>query len=188
MSTFGIVLDVTRSLTGGLDAAYAADPLTAALSGQIFTESPATNGAGQNQRKISFWPYRITRDEFVSNEPLVPIGSTLLGIPPLMVEIWYLVTPMTGSGDLDQLALEKALEYVYDLEGPLVVNGVETRTRVTFETPGADELFRLWSAMDTPYALACVFCARSVAIDSLRPPQRASRVLERYDRYQRVGP
>lgn len=188
MSTFGIVRDVTRTFASGLDVAYAAEPLTAALSGQIFPESPASDGAGQNQKKISLWPYRLSRDEFLSNAPLQPLGPTLLGIPPLIVDVWYLLTPMSGSGDLDQLAIEKALEFVYDLQGPMTVDGIPTSTRLTFETPGADELFRLWSAMDTPYALSCIFCARSVAIDSLRAQQSANRVLERYDRYATVQP
>jgi hypothetical protein len=187
VSAFGIVFETTRALTDGLQDALFADPLTRPLASQIVTLPPTAGDAGAEGKKISFWPYRITRDEFVSNEPLVPLGPELLGYPPLIVDVWYLLTPITGSGDSDQLVIEKALEYVYDLDGPLVVNGAQTRTRMTFETPGSDELFRLWSAMDTAYALSAVFCARSIAIDSLRPPQRASRVIERYDRYVRMG-
>ena len=187
MSAFGIVFETTKALTGGLKDALNADPLTQAFATQIITLPPTVKDAGADGKKISFWPYRITRDEFVSNEPMVPLGTDLLGFPPLIVDVWYLLTPVTGSGDNDQLVIEKALEFVYDLAGPLVVNGAQTRTRVTFETPGNDELFRLWSAMDAAYALSCVFCARSVAIDSLRPPQRADRVIERYDRYVRMG-
>jgi hypothetical protein len=92
---------------------------------------------------------------------------------------------VTGSGDSDQLLLEKTLQYAYDL-GPLALD--DGRTNLTFETPGSDELYRLWSALDIPYALSSVFCARHVAIDSLRPPQRAGRVIERFDRYVRVSP
>ena len=187
MSAFGIVFDTTKTLIKGLHDALFADPATALFANQIMTLPPTSADAGTEGKKISFWPYRITRDEFVSNEPLVPLGPDLLAYPPLIVDVWYLLTPITGSGDSDQLVVEKALEYVYDLDGPLVVNGIQTRTRLTFETPGTDELFRLWSAMDAAYALSCVFCARSVAIDSLRPPQRAARVIERYDRYVRMG-
>jgi hypothetical protein len=183
VSAFGIVRDVTSALAAGLAHAFDLDPLTSGFSSMIFTASPASDGAGENLNKFSLWPYRITRDEFVSNEPLIPIGPSLLGIPPLMVDVWYLATPMSGSGDNDQLLLEKTLEYVYDV-GPLSVG--ERQTTVTFETPGSDELLRLWSAMDIPYALSCIFTARSIAIDSLRPPQRADRVVERYARYERA--
>ena len=133
---------------------------------------------------MSFWPYRVERDEFLSNPSLVPIGTALLGIPSLKVDIWYLVTPMTGSGDSDQLLLEKTLQYLYDV-GPIAL-GSDTPI-ITFETPGADELFRLWSALDIPYALSSVFVARHVSIDSLRPPQRAARIVERYDQYVTIG-
>jgi hypothetical protein len=186
MSAFGIIKHLTDSLIAGLNTAFGADPLTAPFAGMIFPDSPAAAGAGTSQKKgLSFWPYRIERDEFVGNEGPVPLGSTLLGIPPLLVDVWYLATPVTGSGDSDQLLLEKTLQYIYDL-GTVVLD--DDRTKVTFETPGVDELFRLWSALDFPYALSSVFCARHVAIDSLRPPQSAVRVIERFDRYVRVQP
>jgi hypothetical protein len=185
MSAFGVIKDLTDSLVVGLNAAFAADPLTSAYANLIFTESPASPGAGTNTKKgLSFWPYRVSRDEFVNDQRLVPLGPTMLGIPPLVVDVWYLLTPMTGSGDADQLLLEKSLQYFYDL-GPIGVG--DDRPIVTFETPGSDELFRLWSAMEIAYALSCVFVAHHVAIDSLRDPQRAGRVIERYDRYVRIG-
>lgn len=186
MSAFGIVKHLTDVLVAGLNDAFDGDPLTKPFVNTIFSDSPASPGAGTNQKKgLSFWPYRITRDEFVANEPPIPIGASLLGIPPLLVDVWYLATPMTGSGDADQLLLEKALQYMYDA-GPLAL-GSDT-ARITFETPGTDELFRLWSALDIPYALSSVFSARHVAIDSLRPPQRAGRVIERFDRYVQMHP
>lgn len=186
MSAFGIVKHLTDSLIAGLNTAFGEDPLTAPFTGMIFPESPAAAGAGTNQKKgLSLWPYRIARDEFIGNVGVLPLGPTLLAIPPLLVDVWYLATPVTGSGDSDQLLLERTLQYIYDL-GPLALD--EDSTTVTFETPGTDELFRLWSALDIPYALSAVFCARHVAIDSLRPPQRAGRVIERFDRYVRIGP
>lgn len=185
MSAFGIIKDLTDGLVAGLNLAFSNDPLTHAFAGMIFTESPASPGAGTGmQAGMSFWPYRIERDEFVSDPSPVPLGASLLGTPPLCVDVWYLVTPMTGSGDSDQLVLEKTLQYIYDL-GPLSLG--TDRPQVTFETPGADELFRLWSALDIPYALSCVFTARHVSIDSLRPPQKAARIVERYTEYQTIG-
>jgi hypothetical protein len=185
VSAFGVIKHLTDTVVAGLNAAFGEDPLTAPFAGLIFTESPAAAGSGTNQKKgMSFWPYRIERDEFVSNPALVPIGPTLLGIPPLMVDVWYLVTPATGSGDSDQLLIEKTLQYLYDL-GPVYLG--QDNPQITFETPGADELFRLWSALDIPYALSCVFVARHLAIDSLRPPELASRIVERYNQYSQVG-
>lgn len=186
MSAFGVVKHLTDALVFGLNAAFSADPLTSPFAGTIFTDSPAASGAGSgNKNGMSFWPYRIERDEFLSNPSLIPIGTSLQAVPPLMVDIWYLITPMTGSGDSDQLLLEKTLQYLYDV-GPVPL-GDDTPI-ITFETPGADELFRLWSALTIPYALSCVFTARHVAINSLRPPQRAGRIVERYDRYVKIGP
>jgi hypothetical protein len=185
MSAFGVVKLLTDSLIKGLSDAFQAEPLTSAYASHIFRESPAEAGAGASQKKgLSFWPFRITRDEFVANEPFVALGPSLLGVPPLLVDVWYLATPTTGSGDSDQLVMEKTLQYFYDL-GAVALDGVDAR--VTFETPGSDELYRLWGALEIAYALSCVFCARHVAIDSLRPPERADRVVERYDHYQRAG-
>jgi hypothetical protein len=185
VSAFGVIKHLTDAIVAGLNAAFADDSATASYANLIFKESPAAAGSGTSQKQgMSFWAYRIERDEFLSNPALVPIGSSLLGIPPLMVDVWYLVTPATGHGDTDQLLLEKTLQYLYDA-GPIFLG--QDDPKVTFETPGADELFRLWSALDIPYALSCVFVARHVAIDSLRPPERASRIVERYDRYVTIG-
>lgn len=185
MSAFGVIKHLTDALIYGLNAAFADDALTSGFSGMIFTESPAIAGSGVAQKKgMSLWPYRVQRDEFQGDPSLVPQGSALLAIPPLRVDVWYLVTPMTGSGDSDQLLLEKTLQYIYDV-GPIALG--EDTPVVTFETPGADELFRLWSALDFPYALSCVFTAKHVSIDSLRPPQSAARIVERYDRYVTIG-
>jgi Pvc16 N-terminal domain len=184
VSAFGVIKHVTDVLIAGINAAFDADSLTKPYVNTVFSDSPATPGAGTNAKKgLSFWPYRVTRDEFVSNEPLIPVGTSLLSIPPLRVDVWYLATPMTGSGDADQLLLEKTLQYVYDTEA--LDLGTDT-ARITFETPGTEELFRLWSALDIPYALSSVFCARHVSIDSLRALQRAARVIERFDRYVRT--
>lgn len=186
MSAFGVIKHLTDSLVFGLNAEFAADTLTAPFNGMIFSESPASSGAGANAKKgLSFWPYRVSRDEFVGNQARVPLGSSLLGVPPLVVDVWYLATPMTGSGDSDQLLLEKTLQYVYDL-GTLTLG--DNDAIVTFETPGSDELFRLWSSLESAYALSAIFCARHVAIDSLRPAERAGRVIERFDRYRRLIP
>jgi hypothetical protein len=185
VSAFGVVKHLTDTLVFGLNAAFADDPLTKPFEGTIFTESPASTGAGTGTKiGLSFWPYRIQRNEFTSDPSLLAIGASLLGIPPLCVDVWYLVTPMTGSGDSDQLLLEKTLQFIYDL-GPVPLGGDDPI--VTFETPGADELFRLWSALDVPYALSSVFVAQRVSIDSLRQPQRGARIVERYDRYLRIG-
>jgi hypothetical protein len=185
MSSFGIIKDLTDALVAGLNHAFSGEPLTAPFVGMIFSDSPAAPGAGTGaQTGMSFWPYRVERDEFVSDPSPVALGSSLLGTPPLCVDVWYLVTPMTGSGDSDQLLLEKTLQYIYDL-GPVSLGS--DQPSVTFETPGTDELFRLWSALDIPYALSCVFTARHVSIDSLRPPQRAARIVERYTQYQTAG-
>ena len=186
MSGFPIIKAVTDQLIAGLSASFAADPLTAPFAAQIFSDSPASTGAGTgNKQGVSFWPYRISRDEFLYDPSLTPVGSTELAIPPLMVDIWYLVTPMTQHGDKNQLLIEKALQFVYDL-GPLHVIGTDDAD-VTFETPGQDELFRLWSALNIPYQTSCVFVARHVAIDSTRKPLKAGRVIERFDRYVRIG-
>jgi hypothetical protein len=185
VSAFGVIKHLTDTLVSGLNLAFSSDPLTAPFSGMIFTESPASPGSGVgSQTGMSLWPYRIERDEFVSNPSPVPIGSSLLGVPPLRVDVWYLVTPMTGSGDSDQLLIEKTLEYMYDV-GPIQL-GTDDPV-VTFETPGADELFRLWSALDIPYALSCVFTARHVTIDSLRPPVPSARIVQRYTEYETIG-
>jgi len=187
VSAFGIIKLLTDQILSGLNLALAAQPET---SGIPVPHNPTSEGPGTMlaasppKQGFSIWPYRITRDEFVSNEPLRPIGPSLLQIPPLKVDVWYLCTPLTGNIEYDVLLLEKAHQYFYDLGSAAVGNDTVT---VTFETPGSEELYRVWSALDTPYALSSIFVARYVEIDSARSQIPAGRVIERYDRYVQMA-
>jgi Pvc16 N-terminal domain len=189
VSAFGIVKLLTDQLIVGLNAAFASQPETNGIpvAHNATAEGPATMlSASPPRQGFSVWPYRITRDEFVSNEPFRQIGPALLQVPPLKVDLWFLCTPLTGNVEYDMWLLEKAHQYFYDL-GTLAV-GSDSIT-VTFETPGSEELYRLWSALETPYVLSSVFVARHLEIDSARAQIPASRVIKRYDRYtQMVGP
>ncbi|MBV9271016.1 MAG: DUF4255 domain-containing protein [Candidatus Eremiobacteraeota bacterium] len=184
MSAFPIIKGLTDLLIAGLSATFTSDPFTAPYSAMIFSDSPASSGAGTGTKQgLSFWPYRIVRDEFVADPSLVSLSATQFVIPPLRVDVWYLATPMTGAGDKDQLLVEKTLQYVYDV-GPVALG--DNDAVIAFETPGQEELFRLWSALDMPYALSCVITARHVAIDSMRKPIKGAHVIERFDRYTRM--
>ena len=187
MSAFGIVKDLTESLITGLNDAFKAQPeinFPQAPPHVATSEGPATMlAAGPPKQGVSIWPYRFTRDEFVSNEGPRAIGTSILQIPPLKVDIWYLCTPLTTNFDYNQLLMEKIHQYMYDLGIFTLLNDTIS---VTFETPGNDELYQLWSALETPYVLSSIFVARYLEIDSARSQLPAQRVIERYDRFEPV--
>src|SRR5262245_16627631 len=78
-------------------------------------QTPAEMVQGNNDEGVSFWLYRVIRDEERLNDPARRISPTQLRPPPLPVRLHYLATPLTnrtnqGDPDTEQYVLGKILQ------------------------------------------------------------------------------
>jgi len=188
MSNFLAIQAVSEALRDVLWEQYVADPVIRPIVGSqaaISFKNP-TETARDSANRLSFWLYHVTENEFVKNRPLVrgpEPGS--LRIPPMAVNLYYLVTPFAQTGEADQMLLGKTIQTMYDnaiillrrTTGP-AEDWITEELRVVFCRLTLEELTRVWEALREPYRLSVCYEVRVTRVDSQRILDHA-RVIER---------
>lgn len=183
MSGYLAVNTVSRALRRILATAFEVDPMVNSLVGGedgIVFSNP-TETARDPSKHLSLWLYRITENEFVKNLPAPPEPDPRHHrISPLALDLSYLITPFTTSGENDQVLLGKTMQVLHD-NGIVYVrdqlNAVVDEIRVVFCRLPLEEVTRIWEALQEPYRLSVCYLVRVIRIDSTRLDED-SRVLE----------
>lgn len=184
MAGYQIIYDVSLRLRSLLWAGMQPD---AALLGftsvtNIALEPPLTAGGDANKR-LSLWLYQIVENEFTKNRTTQRTANDEEQLAPLTVNLLYLLTPMSGSVDANQLMLGRAMQILHDNARTVVdnVGGGQTVTEeisISLYRRTLEELTRIWDALREPYRLSVCYEVRLTRIDSNRRI-RAGRVGER---------
>jgi hypothetical protein len=151
-------------------------------------QTPAELMANDGEEGVSFWLYRVVRDEERTNDPARRISPTQLRPPPLPVRLHYLVTPITnrvnaGDPDTEQYALGKIMQLFHskpsfrgaDLRGQFA--GTEAELFVRLETLSLEEITRVWEGLSGSYQLSVSYEVTFVDIDAALEPQSITPVL-----------
>lgn len=154
---------------------------------QVWLQTPAEMRQNQGQEGLSFWLYRVTRDEERLNDPARRISPTELRPPPLPMRLHYLCTPMTnranqGDPETEQYVLGKVLQLFHthpvfrggDLRDQFI--GTSAELFVRLETLSLDEITRVWEGLDGSYQLSVSYEVSFVEIDAALEPERISPV------------
>ena len=174
MSEYGVLAAVSEALREILWTAYEVDPVInpgiVASDSEIVFSNP-TITAQDSANKLSLWLYQVCENEFLKNDPPPRANGDTLGFTPLPLNLSYLLTPMTSSGEADHLLLGKSLQVLYDnaivlLRDP--VSGVFEELRIILGRRTLEELTRIWEALQEPYRLSVTYEVRVTRIDSLR--------------------
>lgn len=182
MSDYGVLAAVSRALREVLWEAYDPDPVINPIvgsEGAIVFSNP-TVAARDSANRLSLWLYQVTENEFLKNEPPERVNDSLR-FTPLALNLSYLVTPMSSSGEADHLLLGKSMQVLYDnaivlLRDP--VSDVFEELRIVFARLSLEELTRIWESLQEPYRLSVAYQVRVTRIDSLRTLP-AVRVIDR---------
>ncbi|QUQ65645.1 DUF4255 domain-containing protein [Kutzneria sp. CA-103260] len=172
MSGYLALNTVSRSLRRILAAAYEADPMVNSLvngeNGIVF--SNPTETARDPSKHLSLWLYRITENEFMKNIPAVAEPNRNQSRPsPLALDLSYLVTPFTSSGENDQVLIGKTMQVLHDNSSVYVrdqLNAVIDEVRVVFCRLPLEEVTRIWEALQEPYRLSVCYLVRVFRVDS----------------------
>ena len=137
---------------------------------------------------ISFWLYRVIRDEERLNDPARRVSLTELRPPPLPLRLHYLVTPITsrlnaGDPETEQYALGKVMQLFHskplfrgaDLQQQLAGTAAELFVRL--ENMSLDDITGVWEGLNGSYQLCVSYEVSLVDIDAALEPQRVSPVL-----------
>jgi hypothetical protein len=159
---------------------------------QITLEPPSklVKDTEPESNALSLYLYRVAENPEMKNRPLEVADAHRQVYPPLALNLYYLITPVTNSTDNDHTVLGKALQILYRysiLNGSLlkgVLAGTDLQLKIILNPISLDELSNLWSAFLRPYRLSVSYEVKVVFIDSERETS-GERILERR---LKVGP
>jgi hypothetical protein len=189
MSNYGIIRDVTlemrRRIHAALVTASDADFGLSTPETDITLSAPGDNLT--NSPQLSLYLYHIEQDGHLRNQPHLAAGANGLRLPPLSLQLRYLVTPLGDEEDLNHLMLGRILQRFHDepslqsLDGTPLDNSFGANSpelRLILETLPLEQLAEIWHALDAGYRLSVAYQVRIVTIDSDQGVTDAKRVLE----------
>jgi hypothetical protein len=125
-------------------------------------------------RSLSLYLYRVTENPELKNRPREPIDDSRVRLPPLCLNLFYLVTALTGSSENDHRLLGKVMQVFYD---NAIVKGAALRAplrpdhdelRIILHPVSLEDLTKLWTGFMRPYHLSIAYEVKVIAVDSLR--------------------
>jgi Pvc16 N-terminal domain len=168
--------EISAALRRLLAREYAADLSLKSIVGDapesVITFSNPTDARRDATNRLSLWLYQITENEHVKNAAPTPNGNgTANHLPPMALNLFYLMTPLTTSGENDQQLIAKSMQVLYDNAVVMVRNAdnlVAEELRIIFCRIELEQLTRIWEALQEPYRLSICYQVRVAHIDSLR--------------------
>jgi hypothetical protein len=110
----------------------------------------------------------------MKNRQLEPQNDSLLKYPPLFLNLFYLITPLTKSAENNHRLLGKVMQIFHDkgivkdseLKG--VLENTDTELRLILNPISMEDITKLWSSFLRPYHLSVSYEVKVVEIDSER--------------------
>jgi hypothetical protein len=180
---------VTSTIRVLLERAVQQDP---ALTSTVITTKPPGTARGTNRgRQLNIFLYEVRPNAaFWNGNP----HAAPAVFPPLALNLYYLLTAYADDRDDEdassQQILGRALSTLHDhpllgageiqnaLAGSDLENQIE-RVRITFQVLTNEDIWKLWSAFQTPFRLSAAYEASVVLIDSTRAAPAVLPVLKR---------
>ena len=136
---------------------------------------------------LSVYLFRVLENADLRNGPQFAAPAPDYQYPPLVLNFYYLITPLTNSAVNDQMLLGRTMQVLYDhatlrgsdLQGMLRTNAEELR--VTLSPTSLEDVTKLWCAFLRPLRLSVVYEVRAVVIDSERVTRMEPVVVKRLE-------
>ncbi len=174
MSGYTILSAVTKALQSILLEGFLQQPPLAAMvpNDSVIVFANPTETARNSSNRLSIWLYRVTENEFVKNQPPVRAnGGHALTMPPLALNLHFLITPFGDSPEASLLLLGEVMQALYDNAIVIIKDdndGVFEELRIMMSRLTLEELTRVWEALIEPYRLSICYEVRVMHIDSQR--------------------
>ena len=165
-------------------------------SDSIVLLSPADE-IGQDVR-LSLRMYHIVENPYMRNQVVSNIHPNELQYPPLVLDLYYLLTSYSSNSDLTERTLEehkilgKAMRIFYDnaiLSGSILRGGLSESNeelRITLNQMALTDLTGIWQAMpNQQFKPSLSYHVTPITIDSRRKTS-TTRVKERNLRYYQI--
>jgi hypothetical protein len=140
------------------------------------------------EKDLSIWLYQVSVDPHLRNRSNLRTATDGQRIPPLPLELTYLLTPLHIDEEANQTTLGRALQILYDNAIlKLSAKNVVEDLHLSICQRSIQELADVWEALQKPYRLSICFEVRSVNLDSERE-EAAGRIAERETALATVAP
>jgi hypothetical protein len=127
---------------------------------------------GNDSVGLSVYLYRIMEDPIVKNQfPVAGRGSRARK-PPLMLNLYYLVTPLLADPTDRHRVIGKVMQVLYDRAALPVIDKAATtdappdEVRVILNPVTLEETTRVWQALEMSYRLSVCYLIRVAVVDS----------------------
>ena len=130
---------------------------------------------GGTANTVSLFLYQILENPHLKNEEGIRVNDAQLQVPPLVLDLFYLVTPYSEDKTQEKYILGKVMQIFYDhailagtvLQGSLA--GADEELRLVAHPLSLDDLTKIWSAFqEVAYRLSVAYLVTPVRIDSAR--------------------
>lgn len=129
-----------------------------------------------NPNKVSIFLYQISESAYLKNqEPYRIDHSVLRRLPPLTLDLSYLVTPYSADKTDEKIILGKVMQIFAEnaiLSGTMLqgaISGTDEEMRLYLNPISLDDLTKVWSAFqDVAYRLSVCYLVTPVNIDPIR--------------------
>ncbi len=143
---------------------------------QITNEPPfkLIKNTDPDEDSLSIFLYRVAENGDLKNRQLQPVNLNTLRYPPLCLNLFYLITPLTNSTENDHILLGKTMQVIYDnstLKGSAlqgVLQSAADELRIILNPLSFEDQSKLWTAFMRPLRLSLSYEVKIVFIDSRR--------------------
>jgi hypothetical protein len=176
VSDYTVIAEAGGALVSVLWDAIRVDPVVNALipnQANISLRSPYDLRA-DNSVRLSLYLYRILEDPYTKNQVPQPAGTRRLRDAPLTLDLFYLVTPLVGPPEEQQIVLGKVMQVFHDraiLQGTDLTPGMAAageELRIVLNPVSLEETAEVWQALEMSYRLAVCYAVRVAILDSTR--------------------
>ncbi|HHN64070.1 MAG TPA: DUF4255 domain-containing protein [Nitrospirae bacterium] len=191
MADFTVIGDVGETLKRLLES----DDLWSGISPKpdITLKSPyEIKEDSGSPNKVSIFLYHVEQNSYMRNLEPERVDEETLKMPPLTLDLYYLVTPYSDDKTQEKTILGKVMQIFHDntiLTGPVLYGSLaleDMALKLFFNPISIDDMTKLWSAFqDTPYRLSVTYLVTPVRIDSTKEID-VKRVLSREDIYSEI--
>jgi hypothetical protein len=177
MSGYAVIKDVGETLRELLKAGMRGDSVLAPIidiETLVTLEGPPSliKDTQPEVNHLSVFLYRVIEDGDMKNRRPERVDANMLKPPPLSLDLFYLLTPLTSKPENDHLLLGKAMQILYDncvvkgssLQG--VLGDTAEELRIILNPISIEDISKIWSAFMRPYHLSVSYEVKVVYVDS----------------------
>lgn len=157
--------------------------------GDIVLKSPVDAGAA----KLSLFLYQVQENPYLKNREMEAIQETGLRPVPLVLDLYYLVTPLSQEPDTALKYLENVMRTFHDyavMKGPdlspTLVDAGNKAIRIVSHYLSLEEINQLWGVFpNKAYQLSVAYIVTPIEIPSTRTVP-VTRVVEKVTKFSRL--